>query len=134
MKPLGIEEVLWVKPGEGIAATGHIPQDAEFFKDHFPGFPVLPGVLALEMLRISAEFYFRSQGIEDAALRMRRLSAVRFSKYLQPGDTWQSELLLKPGAEAPLSLWAGRLFCHGEVAVTARLELELIQKTRKIIA
>ena len=60
MTTLSIERVLWVKEGEGIAACGRIPKESEFFKDHFPGFPVLPGVLALEMLKQTAERYLES--------------------------------------------------------------------------
>jgi len=31
-----VEAVEWVKPGQGITARGHVPVEAEFFKDHFP--------------------------------------------------------------------------------------------------
>src|SRR5437667_6694064 len=36
----------------GVHAEGHtlIPPDAEYFRDHFPGYPIVPGVLVLESL------------------------------------------------------------------------------------
>ncbi len=132
MKPLGLDQVLWIKPGEGISAAGSIPEDAEFFRDHFPGFPVLPGVLALEMLRMSAEFYFRNTGIEDAVLRIRKLTAVRFAKYLRPGDGWRSELILK-SQSASESVWNARLFFQEEVAVSARMVFDLKRTSAKVI-
>ena len=55
-----IEKVDWLKKGEGIAAQGTVPQSAEFFQDHFPDFPVLPGVLMLEILKQTAETYLQS--------------------------------------------------------------------------
>lgn len=129
-KPLGIEKVIGIKPGEAITASGKIPGEAEFFKDHFPGFPVLPGVLALEMLRLTAEFYFRSAGVEDP-VRIRKMAAVRFSKYLRPGDEWQSEMALKSSAGTE-SVWNGRLFHQGEVAVSARMTLEQVRTPSQV--
>lgn len=129
---LGIQKVLWVKAQQGVAACGQIPGDAEFFKDHFPGFPVLPGVLALEMLRQSAEFYYRNLGVEDAVLRIRKMTAVRFSRYLKPGDLWESELSWK-SESGNESVWLGKLYHQSEVAVSARLVLEMTRIPGQII-
>ncbi len=132
IQTLGIQKVLWVKAREGVAASGKIPEDAEFFKDHFPGFPVLPGVLALEMLRQSAEFYFRNLGIEDAVLRIRKMTSVRFARYLRPGDLWESELSWK-SESGNESVWLAKLYHQGEVAVSARLVLEMTRIPGQII-
>ena len=87
--------MLWVKDGEGIAACGRIPEDSEFFKDHFPGFPVLPGVLALEMFKQTAERYLESlAGNVEQHYFLKQIRATRFSKYLRPGDEWESRLTI----------------------------------------
>lgn len=121
---MGIEKVLWVKKGQGIAAQGRIPEDAEFFQDHFPGFSVLPGVLALEMLRQTAEAYYRvlSDG-EIRRLRLKKVSSVKFSDYLKPGDVWESHLQLM-SEDGKGCQWNGRLLHHGQAAVHARFILE----------
>ena len=120
---LAIEKILWIKEGEGITACGRIPEDSEFFKDHFPGFPVLPGVLALEMLKQTAERYLASlPSGEGQHFFLKQIRATRFSKYLRPGDEWESRLVLTQTADGETS-WDAKLFFKGEVAVSAKLTL-----------
>lgn len=124
MTQLAIEKILWIKPNEGIAASGRIPKESEFFKDHFPDFPILPGVLALEMLKQTAEAYFNQQ--TDARKEhyfLRELKGTRFSLYLKPGDVWESKLQLV-SEEGCTSTWKGELMHDGRVAVTAQLVME----------
>ena len=121
MTELALEKILWVRP-EAIAASGTLPVHAEFFGDHFPRFPVLPGVLALEILKRTAERYFEMSGEPGARLRLRSLRSVKFSNYLKPGDSWESEMKLI-AADGPESDWEGRLFHEGRAAVSARMVL-----------
>ena len=51
MEALAVDEILEHEPGKRIRARGRIAEDAAFFQDHFPDFPILPGVLALEIFR-----------------------------------------------------------------------------------
>ena len=127
MTQLAIEKVLWVKEGEGIAACGRIPVDSEFFKDHFPGFPVLPGVLALEMLKQTAERYLASLvSGEGQHYFWKQIRATRFTKYLRPGDEWESRLMLLQTADEETT-WDAKLFFKGEVAVSAKLTLARVK-------
>ena len=127
MTPLSIEKVLWLKEGEGITACGKIPADSEFFQDHFPGFPVLPGVLALEMLKQTAERYLEAlpSGAGQHCF-LKQIRATRFTKYLRPGDEWESRLLLTK-SEGDETTWDARLYHHGEVAVSAKLTLAKVK-------
>ena len=123
MEGLSVENILWIKPGQGIAATGHIPRESEFFKDHFPAFPILPGVLALEMLKQTAECYLRAE--EESRARhffLKQIRATRFSMYLKPGDEWESQLQLISEDKGETH-WNGRLLHKGQTAVTAQLTL-----------
>ena len=94
-------------------ASGVIPGNAEFFQDHFPGFPVLPGVLALDILK---------QAIERCLGKTWALAAIRnakFSSYLKPGDSWDCEVKQLAGNE-----WSAKLFHQGRTAVSAKLIFE----------
>ena len=123
-KTLGIEKIIWVKPGEGIAASGVIPAEEEFFKDHFPGFPILPGVLALEMFRLTADFYLRQAGFDQHRFRITKIRGVKFSHYLKPGETWESHLSLISQREIEF-VWNARMIHEGNTAVSARLTVEI---------
>ena len=127
MTHLVIEKVLWVNEGEGINACGRIPEDSEFFRDHFPGFPVLPGVLALEMLKQTAERYLESlSGSTGQHYFLKQIRATRFTKYLRPGDEWESRLMLTQ-AVGDETAWDAKLYYHGEVAVSAKLTLARVK-------
>lgn len=133
MKKLSIDKVLWIKEGEGITACGRIPEDSEFFKDHFPGFPVLPGVLALEMLKQTAERYLESiPGSEGRHYFLKQIRATRFTKYLRPGDEWESRLALIQTVGEETS-WDAKLFFKGEVAVSAKLTLAKVKNPQSSV-
>jgi 3-hydroxyacyl-[acyl-carrier-protein] dehydratase len=134
MTTLAIEKVLWVKEGEGITACGRIPADSEFFRDHFPGFPVLPGVLALEMLKQTAERYLESlSGSLGSHYFLKQIRATRFTKYLRPGDEWESRLMLTQSAGEETT-WDAKLYYHGEVAVSAKLTLAKVKNPQSTAA
>ena len=134
MTTLAIEKILWVKEGEGITACGRIPADSEFFKDHFPGFPVLPGVLALEMLKQTAERYLESlSGSSGNHYFLKQIRATRFTKYLRPGDEWESRLMLTQSADEETT-WDAKLYYHGEVAVSAKLTLAKVKNPKSSAA
>lgn len=112
-----------MREGEGIAVEGRIPEDLELFQDHFPAFPVLPGVLSLELLKLGALTYLRRIRGQDRSFRMRKIDSVKFSRFLKPGDLWEGELKLLSMAETE-SCWQAILKQGGEKAVTARFVLE----------
>lgn len=120
--PMVVEKILWREKGAGVAASGKIPQDAEFFKDHFPGFPVLPGVLALEMLKQTAECYLREEK-KKAVFAITKVRGVKFSDFLKPGDRWESRLELVSEQEAETQ-WRGVLLHDGKKAVSANFHLK----------
>ena len=129
MKRLTLEDVLWMRQGEGIAARGHVPERAPFFQDHFPGFPVLPGVLSLELLKMTAEHYLRSNTQREGRYAVKKIQGVKFSTFLRPGDAWESRLELVASNERE-SEWSGKLLHQDRVAAQARLTLELTDEFR----
>ena len=54
MRFILIDEILEVNPGKHIRAIKHVAPDEDYFRDHFPGFPVVPGVLLTEMMAQTA--------------------------------------------------------------------------------
>lgn len=113
MKP---EKILWNRAGEGIAASGKVPASAEFFQDHFPAFPVLPGVLSLDILKKTAEVYLGKK------CRVLKAANVKFSSYLKPGDDWESQLKLAAHNGAD-SEWDAKLTHQNKTAASAKIFL-----------
>jgi 3-hydroxyacyl-[acyl-carrier-protein] dehydratase len=101
-----------------LTVQGQIESGEEFFQDHFPGFPVLPGVLMIEILRQSAKHYF-----PEACLRLAEMRNVRFANFLRPGDKWESRVEFLGGDEN-LSEWKGQLSSNGRPVCSARFKLQ----------
>ncbi|MDP3919663.1 MAG: hypothetical protein Q8R76_02505 [Candidatus Omnitrophota bacterium] len=117
-RPVEIEQVLWIKQGSGIAASGRVPPDAEYFQDHFPRFPVLPGVLMLELFRQMAERYYQAKVV------VREVGPVKFSNYLRPGQSWEGQMDVV-SQEDGVACWKGRLRHEGRTIVSASLSFEI---------
>ena len=119
---LPIRTVERVTPGEGIEASGTIPVDIELFQDHFPDYPVLPGVLALEILARSVQLYCRKVQSGDVTVRVQRIASVKFTRFLKPGDEWMSHLTLLKQSGTRM-LWKAELTQDGKRAVTANMDV-----------
>ena len=122
METLGIEKILWIKKGEGVAAAGRVPAGADYFQDHFPDLPILPGVLSLEILKRTAECYLRNENPAVPGYSVKAIKSAKFSSYLRPGDEWESRLELVAGGAS--TEWKADLFHQGRAAASARLILE----------
>jgi 3-hydroxyacyl-[acyl-carrier-protein] dehydratase len=81
-----VDRVSEVKKNESLTAFYTLKGREEFLKDHFSGFPVMPGVLLLEALKQAAgELLRRSLKETDRFYRILRVSSVRFGQFVKPG-------------------------------------------------
>ncbi len=101
-----------------ITSLGTVDPKEEFFQDHFPGFPILPGVLMIEILKKTAE-----EHLGGSKLRMTELRNVKYANFLKPGDAWESSLELQK-EEAGLFSWKGKLSTQGRIVCTAQFQLQ----------
>ncbi len=83
-----IDGILELVPGERIVATRALRADEDYLRDHFPLFPVMPGVLMLEALYQASCFLIRAtDDFECAILPMLEARNVKFADFVEPGDT-----------------------------------------------
>lgn len=96
---LWLDEVEELSVEEGnthIRCVKHLPEDLDVFRGHYPEFPVLPGVLQLEMC-FQASAVLISKIIatgSDAVPVISRASDIQFRKLVRPGDTLTIEVKL----------------------------------------
>lgn len=117
---LGKASVLRDISAEGLKASGVIPEKLECFQDHFPEFPVLPGVLAVEIQKRLAEYFWYSPVGSRTGDGLREIRSVKFSSFLKPGDAWEFQGSGKTGPNGE-KVWKGRLFSGGRPAASAEL-------------
>jgi 3-hydroxyacyl-[acyl-carrier-protein] dehydratase len=79
---IAIDDVLELEPGVRIVARSSISASNEVFRDHFPGFPVLPGALLLDLFDQAGAKLLGPQG----APSLRRVERLTFSRAALPGD------------------------------------------------
>jgi 3-hydroxyacyl-[acyl-carrier-protein] dehydratase len=94
-----VDRVLEIKSGESIVALKNLTINEQFFQGHFPGNPVMPGVLMLEALAQAAGLLaFITENVypdEVTQFYFAGIDEVRFRKIVRPGD----QLILKAKVE-----------------------------------
>ena len=83
-----IDRIEITEPGERLIALKNMTINEPFFQGHFPGQPVMPGVLSLEIMAQAGSFLMLSQ-VEDPLSTNMFFSSVektKFRKPIVPGD------------------------------------------------
>jgi len=84
-------------PGERVVAVKNVTIDEEFFQGHFPGQPVMPGVLMIESLaQVAAILLFdRAAEPSQSVACLRGVDQAKFRRQVLPGDRVRLEVTLK---------------------------------------
>lgn len=101
-----------------VTARGKVAKDCAVWAHHFPEFPVLPGVLMLDLLTSAASKWYGS------GLQIRNVRRVRFSNYLKPGAEWQGRIKLE-SSDINSDRWSGEIFSLGIKMASAVLTLSV---------
>ena len=83
-----IDRIIDVKPGESATAIKNVTINEPFFQGHFPGHPVMPGVLIVEAMAQAGIILF-AKTVETAGKTMYLMSIEKahFRRVVEPGDT-----------------------------------------------
>lgn len=87
MRFLFVDRILELEPGKSIKAKHHISGDEDFFRDHFPGFPVVPGVLLTEMMAQAAGKCLDAEGTGKGKAMLAQIRSASFRDWVRPGST-----------------------------------------------
>jgi len=84
------------EPGRRLVAVKNVTVNEEFFQGHFPGAPVLPGVMMLESLSQVAAMLLlhRDQASPNARVYLRGINDAKFRRQVFPGDRLRLEVTL----------------------------------------
>jgi 3-hydroxyacyl-[acyl-carrier-protein] dehydratase len=81
-----VDRILAMTPGRDIVATRRVPPDEEYFQDHFPGFPVVPGVLLTEMMGQAAAKCLNAERRPRGNAMLAKIQSASFRQWVRPGD------------------------------------------------
>jgi beta-hydroxyacyl-ACP dehydratase FabZ len=118
-----VDRILELEPNKRVVGLKNVSMNEPFFQGHFPGTPIMPGVLILEaMAQTSGVLAIASmdKSGKNALMYFMGLDQVKFRKMVVPGDQLIMELeVLKKRAK--VMKLAGTAKVDGQVVAEAQL-------------
>lgn len=99
MRFLLVDRILSLTPGKDVVATRAIPPDEDYFQDHFPGFPVVPGVLLTEMMGQAAAKCLNAEQRPRGNAMLAKILSASFRQWVRPGDEVQLHATIESNEE-----------------------------------
>lgn len=127
-----IDRVIAIEPGKSITAVKGVSLSEEYLADHFPRFPVLPGVLMLEAMTQAAAWTIRlGEDFAHSVVVLRQARNVKYGDFAEPGSvlTVTAEVLSQD--ETTTKIKASGLVGDRQ-SLTARLVLERYNMAERV--
>jgi 3-hydroxyacyl-[acyl-carrier-protein] dehydratase len=86
MRFILLDRIISLEPGRSIHAVKTMPADEELFLDHFPGFPVVPGVLLVEMMAQAAGKCLHTGDTDRGLAMLGKINSATFRDWVRPGQ------------------------------------------------
>ena len=88
MKFALIDKIDELEPNKSIRGTKSLALSEEYLRDHFPKFPVMPGVFMIEAMTQASAWLIRiSENFAHSIVVLKGVKNVKFGQFLQPGQT-----------------------------------------------
>jgi len=97
-----LDKVTEFIPGERIKGIRKLRTEEDFLRDHFPFFPVMPGVLMLEALFQASLWLVRAtDDFENCLWMLKEVRNAKFANFVQPGEILEidSEMIKRDGTK-----------------------------------
>ncbi len=105
----------------GLTAIKNVTGNENFFQGHFPGYPVMPGVLQIEALaQASALFVIYKFKLKNKPVYFMALNNVKFRSQVVPGDTLRLEIELQRFG-GRVARVRGKAYVEDQIALEAEM-------------
>jgi len=119
-----IDEITELEPSRRIKAVKNLTLGEEYLADHFPGFPVMPGVLMLQTLVEAGTWLLRvSEEWRYSMIVLREAKNVKYGHFMEPGRQMQVTVEMTE-RNVKLASFKAKGEIEGQLTVSARITLE----------
>src|SRR5438270_2429040 len=99
-----IDRILDLQPGRNLVAVKNLSLAEEYLADHFPGFPVMPGVLMLEALTQAGAWLIReTEDFAHSVIVLKSAKTIKYGSFVEPGRRLELRVDLVSHSEAETS-------------------------------
>lgn len=124
-----VDRIIDLIPGKKVIGIKNVTMNEPFFQGHFPGRPVMPGVLQIEaMAQVGGILMLDAETSTDGKLIFfTTINKAKFRKPVEPGDTIRFELDIVKHRRN-MFVMAGKGYVDGDTVVEAELSAVLMDK------
>jgi 3-hydroxyacyl-[acyl-carrier-protein] dehydratase len=119
-----VDRLVDFDPGKRIRLVKNLTLAEEYLADHFPTFPVMPGVLMLESLVEAGAWLLRwTEDFRHSVIVLRSARNVKYGNFMQPGKSLVVTAEVAEMSDGPEVTFKGKGEVTGAAAVSARFTL-----------
>ncbi len=120
-----LDRIIALEKGKSISSVKCLSLSEEYLQDHFPRFPVMPGVLMLESLFQTSMWLVRAtHDFKYSSVALRETKGLKFQGFVQPGDSLNIVASIKSQNESTTTLKVAATV-NGKPATSGRLVVDM---------
>jgi len=116
-----VDRIVEVTPGRSLVAVKNLTLGEEYLADHFPSFPVMPGVLMLQTLVEASAWLLRlTENFKHSIIVLREARNVKYGSFMEPGRQMKVRVELS-SQDGAFATFKGKGESDGQTTVSASL-------------